>query len=150
MPFDAPKLRDLKRLAPVHEPTEAVGDARPSPLKAGLFVLGIILMIAGAISGWSLYRVASPMLAQDDFEKRVQMFGQTFDDASPADVWRFMELILEDRELPPFEQAEWRTEFQLGQLFRNVSYGLWGLAGVGLILVASSLVMLSREKRTAP
>ncbi len=146
--FDAPKLRDLK--ASVPSPVTATkphSDARPSLLKAGMFSLGLVLLIVGSISGYFLWQYAGELISPADEHQRAIAFGNTFADSSPAEVWQFMESVVANRELPPFEQAEWRTQDELGRFLRNVSYGLFGLAALGLVALIAGLVSMSRDRQ---
>ncbi|HMP80356.1 MAG TPA: hypothetical protein PKD54_12955 [Pirellulaceae bacterium] len=148
--FEAPKLRDLRALSPGAQNLAVTQNSRPNPLKAGAFALGLILLIVGSVSGYFLYRHAAELISPADVDQRATAFGNTFADSSPADVWRFMEMIMNDRELPPFELAEWRTQDELGRFLRNVSFGLFGLSGLGFVVFVGALwTMVNDRKRSA-
>lgn len=131
----APQLREIKKLPAVGadpEPTQ------PSPLKRTLVGIGLILTILMGSLGTALYYYASGMIVEVDWEQQYARWDEHVDQMTPAELlftWNSLDV---DSGLGPWqEQALSHYRIQ-GQILHKIAYGLWGLATLGILLLASS------------
>lgn len=137
---EAPKLGTLRQL-PVVEQAQSPKKSRNSGFKRSLFTAGLaILVLMGGI-GAALYNYASSMIVDPQLDLVFASMTEELEKKQAPellDIWaqmRFEEGIGEWREMG---YARYRTQ---GTILRRVSYGLFGIASIGLLMLLGSFMI---------
>jgi hypothetical protein len=144
----APKLGSLRQL-------ETIGGAEPSSQEAasggarnGLFVAGLALAIFAGAAGVGLFQYGSSMIVKFDVVQEIDSFDEWMDDRPPAEVVAVYEAMDVERGLGDWVEQPHVGSTRQGRILQFASYGLMGLAGVGLSLVIGSFFFAGRNNAT--
>lgn len=102
-------------------------------------MLGLSLILFGTITGFYLHRYANSLILE--LGDPAEFVIQAADELTPAKLmtaWLEME---ENMELPEWAETpvmRYRTQ---GNILKKFAYGLWGLAGVGVVTWLASWVL---------
>jgi len=147
--LDVPKLRELKNLEPAIQ-DQGTGQSRAAnPVKRHLFTLGLGIAVIAGLAGGALYKYSSNMINKDqqtrdeiaEFEKADAFLKE----APLAQVWDIWHDNIDDIDLPEWKEATWNTNLAQGTILKNFSYGILGLAGIGLLLTLSSFLISNKR-----
>ena len=147
-----PRLRELKQLAPPEisgKGSDSDKFTQPNRTKSVLFSSGLgLAVIAGAI-GWVIFNYGSGLV-----EETASAVGYATNnvnvpvqDAEPEilwDLWHSNPII--DDELPDWSESIWTRYNKQGKILRNISYGIFGVAGIGALLMVGSFILPSKTK----
>lgn len=140
---DVPTFRELKALQ-----VDGGGDSkdtsrdetRPSPLKGLLFSVGLGVAVIFGLGGWGLYAYASQLITNTIFnaDDKVERMNEPVDDASVTELYDVWANTIEGVDLPDWQEANWNRYNKQGRILRNFSYGILGVAALGIALIFSS------------
>jgi|GEM_PF-1868339 hypothetical protein len=142
--FTAPKLRELKQLlpAPLQATARGASKAGQTPLRNWLFVIGLATAALCGIGGYLVTQYAKTMIVDEALAKRFTLdVEQDLDSYAPADLWVTWETMLANRVLPQWDLAASRDVQQLGESLRLTGWGLFGLAGLGVLTLLGSFFL---------
>ncbi len=142
--FAAPKLRELKQLLPAEVQTAArrANRSGQTPLRNWLFVLGLATAVLAGLGGYLVSQYAKTMIVDEAIAEKYTMDVQKdLDSYAPADLWVTWETILANRVLPQWELAAARDLQQLGESLRLTGWGLYTLAGLGVLTLVGSFFL---------
>lgn len=141
--FEVPQLQVLRQYGVSNDST--VSEKKPANWAARdlLFALGLICLILGVSTGYGLYRYSHSLifeLANKDKEIEEQV------DALSAGgvLWDWYH-IEKNPDLPEWHEHPIIGNQKQGQILMKIAYGLWGLGGIGFLLLATSLMMRRGE-----
>lgn len=142
--IDAPKLGTLKQL-PTSVHSEAAASQGEVGWKRYVFAMGLMTAVAAGIAGGALYWYSQSLFTPVDVESHIEMVQQDIDQFSPAELWYnwhhpTVQQQLEDGLGEWFEPEYMGKNIQSNHL-KNFSYGLLGLAGLGVLMLLSSFAM---------
>ena len=139
---EAPKLGTLRNLEPVGgaAPT-ASSDSSWGGRKSLLFVFGLGLAILAGTAGYFLYQNASSRYTEFDLEKGLAQLDSDIDGFTPAMVMRKYQSLRVEDGLGDWVEQPRVGENKQAEILMNFSYGLFGLAGIGLLLLIIGLVI---------
>lgn len=142
-PVEVPTFRVMKTLAAVDDSEEGDAISEPNPLKGILFAAGLGLAVIAGLGGWALYNYASNMVAFNTFEtdEWSQLSDETMDDATVAELWDGWLNTIDRGDLPDWQEPEWNRYYKQGQILLNVSYGIFGVAALGLLCMFGSFFL---------
>jgi hypothetical protein len=151
--LEVPTIGQLKRLPSVGEDTARVTTAIPNPLKPWFFVIGIAAAALLGVCGWLLQGYANSMIALG--EMYIESVPPEYFDSlnTQEDLWAsWYQFFEENKDLPPWQPSTIKTTRQTGALFKNISWGLLGAGGLGLLLAVTSFFLPNQKtgKRKNP
>lgn len=132
---DLPGLRQLKQL-PVHE-NAAIATTSRNEAQSWLFSGGLLVAVIAGVCASALLWYANQLFSESLLDERIA-FGRTqINTLTPGHLWDAWDGMTEDG-LPDWQETfENRYNKQSGHL-RNIAYGLFGLAGLGLLAMLGS------------
>ena len=143
---DIPRLGDLRQLPA--ESTEPVKSSRSTSggLKGWLFSTGLVLAAVAAVAGFALLKYSNS-LDRDiaGYTEQVEVFSaERIEEMDPAELWDWWTSSTQD------ELLEWREHPSLGskrqgEILTSVAYGVFGLSGVGVLILLSSFLVKSNK-----
>jgi hypothetical protein len=142
----APKLGELRQLETIGSDDSLPASKSRGGAKNILFASGLALAILAGAAGIGLYQYANSMITEFDIDKTMQSVDEWFDAAPPSDVVAAFEGMQVDQGLGDWQEQPIVGDNRQGAILRNVSYGLLGLAGVGLLLMIGSLMSGGRNQ----
>lgn len=134
---NAPKLGDLKKL-PLAGGTPIAKSTSPSALKRILIGSGLTLTLLMSVLGTALYWYAGRLIVDVDWEEELTHWENHIDELPAAEVYGLWNSIDVETGLGAWQEqalARYRTQ---GLILQKIAYGLWFLAIVGVVLIASS------------
>lgn len=142
----APKLGSLRQLETTGDSDPTSGRSANGGAKNGLFVVGLALAIFAGAAAVGLYQYGGSMINEFDIHQVVDNFDQWMDDRSPAEVVAVYEGLNIDEGLGDWEEQPHVGNNRQGKILQNVSYGLMGLSGIGVLLLVGSLLTTGRNR----
>jgi len=140
---EAPKLGALRQLESVGgEVTSSTSrSGSGSSLRNILFVSGLSLAVLAGVAGYFLYQHAQSMISVFDVEEVLADFNELADQQKASQLIRYYDQMDIPKGLP-----EWQEQVHVGQnkqanILTNVAYGLFGLAGIGLLMLFGSFLV---------
>lgn len=100
-----------------------------------MFVSGLGLAILAGVAGFFLYKHAQSRYTVFDIEDGIAMMESELDEVPPATVLKYYDVLNVDNGLGDWAEQPYVGENNQATILMNVSYGLFGLAGIGLILM---------------
>lgn len=142
----APRLGQLKQL-PVLSGSKA--DKTPyNPKVSGnktrnsLFVAGMLLLVLGCGSGYALQQYAQSQLIVDyNVEGAMDRADPYVDELTPFEVAFLFDSMNVDAGLGEWRELSYVSSTKQGNILLKVAYGLYGIGGLGLIMLISSLLI---------
>ena len=140
--LDVPKLGSMKSLTQVEDPsstTKPQGRGH-GVAKSWLFAGGLVLAAVAAAAGGGLYQYANKLIANIDIPTAIEHGMDEFDKATPAqlyDAWK----LLNQEELGDWQEDLTIKEDKQGTILQQIAYGLFGVAGIGVLLMFSSFLI---------
>lgn len=137
---EAPKLGILRQL-PVVEQTQSAKTSRNSGFKRTMFTAGLAISVLMGGIGAALYNYASSMIIDPQLDLVFASMTEELEKKNAPellDIWsqmRFEDGIGEWREMG---YARYRTQ---GTILKKVSYGLFGIASIGLLMLIGSFMI---------
>ncbi len=134
--FEAPRLGEMRQLPKVGNES-----AKPtySPLKRFLFAGGLALFVVLGLSGLGLYQYASSMIIELNLEESFVGWNQHVDDMSPDDLWQEWNAMDVKAGLGQWEEQVFARYETQGKILQTMAVALLGLAGLGALMMISSL-----------
>jgi hypothetical protein len=142
----APKLGSLRQLSVVGEEEPVPASAANAGAKNSLFVFGLALTILFGAAGIGLYQYADKMITEIDIDQKMEQVDDWLDGLPPSDVVAMFEAMQVDKGLGDWQEQPYVGDTRQGTILKNFSYGLMGLAGVGVLLVIGSFTLSGRRK----
>lgn len=142
----APKLGSLRQLSVVGEDELAPSSAANGGAKNSLFVFGLALAILFGAAGIGLYQYANSLITEINIDQKMEDMDKWLDGIPPSDVVAMFEAMQVDKGLGDWQEQPYVGDTRQGTILKNFSYGLMGLAGVGLLLVIGSFAFSGRGK----
>lgn len=142
--FEAPKLGTLKQL-----PVSGEGSADPAASKKEstgwkkyVFASGLIIAVVAGIAGAALYWYSQSLFTPTDVEGHIsQVIEKDLDQFSPAQLWDLWKRQDLEGGLGEWFEPEYMGDNIQSNILKNFSYGLLGLAGLGVLILLSSFAM---------
>ena len=143
---EAPKLGLLRQLetvgeAPASSNRRAQTGAASGSWKNLLFVCGLGLAILAGTAGYFLYKHAQSRTVQLDIEKAIKSVEDEVDQASPARLMQMYESLGVEKGLGDWVEQPYVGENKQAQILKNIAYGLFAVAGIGLFTLLISFVV---------
>jgi hypothetical protein len=141
--FEVPQLQVLNKF----EIAEASSSSdRKTTASAGrdiLFVVGLICLILGSAAGYGLNRYSNSLIYE--LENEEQKIVEQADSFTPGRVLLEWYYIEKEPDLPEWQEHPIIGNQKQGKILKNFAYGLWGIGGVGLLLLGYSLMFRSQS-----
>lgn len=138
-PVEAPKLGEMKQLEVVGG-TEPV--KRPAASSGGLrnllFVIGLGMAIICGATGYFVNRYASELVYEIDYDQEQKDFEEEVDNLNSAQVVALYEAMQIENGLGEWYEPPYVRYNTQGAILRNVSYGVIGLSGLGVLMLIGS------------
>ena len=141
---DIPKLRDLKLYADDADTSAASSRSTAIPgeqsrAKGLLFALGVLIAIIGsAVGGYVLYS-ANQKFVRVEFEESLSKVEEKIDSMSPAELYE--EWSARPTTLGNWQEFEFIKRNREATVLQTISFIVFGIAGVGLLMVLSSFAL---------
>ena len=141
--IDAPKLGSLKRL-PISDDSSLEAAASSSGdigWKRYVFAIGLITAVVAGLAGVALFLYSQSLFTPVDIDGHIARVEHDIDQFSPGELWHvWHQQDLEDG------LGEWAEPKYMGyniqsNHLKNFSYGLLGLASLGVLTLLSSFAM---------
>ena len=140
----APKLGTLKQLEQVDSgeaPANRIQNSKSGSWKNLLFVSGLALAILAGAAGFALYRYAQSKVIEFDVAGRVEKYEQWIDEQPPTNVLRTYVQLDTSKGLPEWVEQPHVGSNKQAAILKNFAYGLFGLAGLGLLTLLGSFLV---------
>jgi hypothetical protein len=141
---DVPTFRVMKTLAAEggDQAKEAVV-SEPNAFKGILFATGLGIAVVAGAAGWALYNYSSSMqlFKSQDMEQLTQGVSETMDEATVSELWDGWVSTIDRGDLPDWQESQWNRDFKQGTILMNASYGIFGLAGLGVLCFLTSFFL---------
>ena len=137
---EAPNMGGIRRLDPVATEEKASGRKvqKSGRTKAVLFSIGLaILVICGGL-GAGLYNYSSRLEIPIDMERGIENQNVTLDGLRAPALWDFYFETMKDAPLGDWEEHVFTKANIQGSILKNFSYGFFGIAGLGLLMLLAS------------
>ena len=143
---EVPKLGELKQL-PIEGGADAVKKSEkrnqsPNRLKGWLFSGGLMIAVLAGVAGYALLNYANSLYANvDEFANAVEeVSSEAIDAMKPAEMWDWW------TQVSAIDLGEWQEHSRVGSniqsgILANIAYGLFGLAGLGIISMLCSFAV---------
>lgn len=92
-------------------------------------------MLLGLAAGLALFFYSGTMMIGGEVDNLVAEFNEPVNSFNALQLWENWDGIREDPALPVWEQSEWQTTVQNGQILRLVAWAFLALGSGGLLLV---------------
>ena len=110
-----------------------------SPLQGWLFAGGLTLAVLAGIASFSIYRYAIKLKDPRDVEVIIASENAKIDKMTSIELYAVALAAKEEDFALEYREPNYRASNKQGEILSTVSYGLAGLAGVGLLMVLGSL-----------
>jgi len=136
---EAPKLGEMKQLEmvggtePVNRPAASSGGLRNL-----LFVVGLAMAIICGATGYLVNRYASALIFEIDYDQEQKEFEEEVDHLNSAQVVALYEAMQIEKGLGEWYEPNYVRYNTQGAILRKISYGVFGLAGLGLLMLIGS------------
>ena len=136
-----PKLGDLRQLPQVEGSARTTKNVR-SPLASWLFAGGLLIAVLSAAAGGGLYYYAHAYLQYPvDLDEQLQTTNAQINDFESWELWDTWHNDVLTMNLGEWREHPFIRYNKQSAILKNFSYGLFGLAGIGLLMMlGSSLV----------
>lgn len=147
--FEAPKLRELKMLAPAPDLEGRKLKARShNRVKSWMFVSGLVVAVTCGIASWGLYQYASTLIVKrQDPTEIIKSMEENFDDYTAAELWATWMSFSANKDLPDWDEVAWGAIDAKGRTFQTTAFYIMVVGGGGLLLAFFSLFLGSRSQR---
>lgn len=144
--FEAPKLQQIKA-CPLAEPnlTKAPSHVDSHSGRATI-VAGLILLIVGGAAGGALYFYANAMVFELDLEDNMTFVTDRVAAMNDAEVYREWYFVEKDGDLGEWAEAPIMRYRAQGLILKNIAYGLFVVALLGLITALIGLFYTKNSK----
>ncbi len=132
-------LGKMKQLEMVGGFTPIKGpDSSTGSLRNLLFVVGLALAIVGGATGYFVNRYADNLILEVDNEAEKESFDQEVDRLTAPQVVALYEAMQIEKGLGEWYEPNFIRYNTQGEILRKASYGLIGLAGLGMLVLIGS------------
>ncbi|MEM7456052.1 MAG: hypothetical protein AAF456_17015 [Planctomycetota bacterium] len=138
---DIPTMGAIKKLPLKEEPLAQVSSSRrgPSRTASSLFAAGLLLLVIGGAGGFYLMQRANSLIDDTDIEAVVLEQNQVFDDIQGFELWDTWDAAVREG-LGEYQETDYVRNNAQGAILKNVAYSVFGLAGLGLLLIGGSFM----------
>lgn len=139
--FQAPKLGDIRKL-PVHQDATQQEDSSTSysPLQGWLFASGLTIAVLAGVGAWQLQAHAKTLASELDVQTEIKDFNTLVDSRSPAQIYVMSTAANEDFGVE-YVELDYKRKNAQSKILTNVSYGIWGICGLGILLLIGSFLV---------
>lgn len=145
-PIDIPKLGQLRQLPLADGYVEKRTRHSPSRAKSWLFSGGLLIASLFGLGGFALHSYAKTLYSDigTAAEQYAQFTGESLKSAPPADLYEWW------TKTSGTDLGEWKEHPGVGynvqsKILTNIAYGMYTLAGLGLLSMFSSLLLVSKQ-----
>ena len=145
--ISAPKLGILKQLPQLE------GDTKEKAKKKGqgsgnvLATLGLGVLLLAGLAGGGLYYYGGMLQKDMDVYGNMEVHLSLLDELTPSQLVEHYQRIDPERGLGEWRELPVSRYNRQGAILKNFSYGLFGIAGIGLVIFLVSL--FSGKKKTS-
>ncbi len=143
-PVQAPSMGGI-RMLDLAEGGAIAAKANPgssfSPLQRWLFAGGLTLAVLAGSASLGLYRYASSIHREVEIESVIEFEKEMVDKLRAAEVFAASVAASQNELALEYREPTYRGSNKQSEILSTVSYGLAGLAGVGVLSLLASLVM---------
>lgn len=130
---EAPKLGQIKQLPTTGDSGSADKSKKGNSI---LTTLGLLIALVCGGAGGFLYWYGSDMVTDEfNMEEQIEFMNESIDKFSPAEVLRQYTSINADEGLGDWQETTVMRYNNQGYIIKNFSYGIMGLAVVGLLMM---------------
>lgn len=142
--IEAPKLGKMKQLEVLGATQNRAVSKSGGSLRNMLFVVGLLIAIVGGAGGYFVYQYADSLIFEIDYEEEEEKFNAEVDMLTPGQVVALYDEMNIEAGLGEWYEPNFvRYNIEGGHL-KKFAYGLFGLAGLGVVcLIASFLIRSS-------
>ena len=139
--IDIPTMGALKQLSRKEESTpEATSIRRGSNRTASsLFAAGLLLLVIGGAGGFFTLQRANSMIDDTDIESLVLEQNEVFNDMNGFELWDTWDAAVREG-LGEYQETDFVRNNAQGAILTKVAYGIFGLAGLGVLLIGGSFL----------
>lgn len=143
---EAPKLGTLKQLETVGAGQESAKVSSGTHGNSGgwkniVFVGGLAVAIIAGSAGFALYSFAQSKVVEFDLAGNIEEYETWIDEQPPTGVLGSYIQMGVDQGLPEWVEAPHVGANKQAAILKNVAYGLFGLASLGLMTLIGSFMM---------
>ena len=100
------------------------------------------MAVVAGLAGWALFNYASNMVAMDlDTDEWTQLSDETMDEATVSELWDGWNNNIDRGDLPDWQEPVWTRYYKQGRILMIASYGVFGLAGIGVLCLFGSFFL---------
>ena len=141
--IDAPKLGTLKQLPTLEDAatTTTATSGQAGSWKRPVFAIGLLTAVVAGIAGAALYWYSQSLFTPVDIEGHIELVQQELDKCSPGELWQIWHQQTDLDGLGEWAEPKYMGQNIQSNHLKNFSYGLLGLAGIGVLMLLSSFAM---------
>lgn len=136
--FEAPKLGILKTLEVAANSHPATQNSFAGGIKSSLFVAGLAIAVILGTAGSLLYVYSSKLIGRVDIAKGSEVFNEEVNLYTDSQVVEKFEQMNVSDGLGEWKEQKVVRYSNQGRILQTTSYGILGLAGVGLMMLIGS------------
>jgi hypothetical protein len=143
--FEVPQLQVLRQLDTEESWTKPDPLRRTSGRREVLFVIGLVTMLLGMGTGYELNRHSNSLMIE--FESPETQVEEQANALSPAQVLGQWVAIENSADLPEWQEHPMIGNLKQGRILKNISFGLWGIGGLGFLMIIASFFCQSKKRK---
>lgn len=138
--FEAPKLRELKSL-PLAGTEQAAhpGGTGSRRIHGSLFSLGLALLLLAGSAGGGLYWYSAKLIPEETPDEVIAIQVERVRTQPIVQVYYDWETLYKERNVPEWQESGIQSDIKQGGYLRAVSFGLFAVAGIGVLTLVAAL-----------
>jgi hypothetical protein len=138
---EAPKLGILRQL-PIVAQAQSTKTSRNSGIKRSLFTAGLAISVLMGGIGAALYNYASSLIKDPQLDQVFASMSEQLEQLKAPellDIWSQMRF--EEEAIGEWREMEYASNNTQGTILKRLSYGLFGIASIGLLMLIGSFMI---------